>query len=317
MFVRTVKGDLDPRSLGFTHCHDHLFVFEGQQTGLPEDLLLNSYDKTKSEVSRFIEKGGSCVLDAQPFGAGRHVSLLQALSNETKLHIITSTGLHKPDFYKSYFWSFDASPSQLVDLFVSEVEEGAYAYDYYDPFKKRSVVKAGALKVATDEKGFTEYSRKVFNAAVMAHKKTGAPILTHTELSKWGLEQAAYLTAAGIPGESVIICHMDRVLDINAHIEVAQRGVFLEYDTIGRYGYHSDEDEALLLKTMIQKGFRDQLLVGMDSTRQRYISYGGAIGLDFILCHFIPKLLHAGITLQDIEAIAVKNPQWALSFKKR
>jgi len=59
MFVRTVRGDLDPRSLGFTHCHDHLFVFEGQQTGLPENLLLNSYDKTKREVSKFIAEGGT------------------------------------------------------------------------------------------------------------------------------------------------------------------------------------------------------------------------------------------------------------------
>jgi len=317
LFVRTIKGDLDPGTLGFTHCHDHLFVFKTEQTQLPENLLLNSYDKTKNEVLRFIEKGERCVLDAQPFGAGRHASLLERLCRETEIDIVPSTGLHKSTFYKPDFWSFNAHLSEIADLFISEIEEGMYDYDYYDSFRRRSVIRAGAIKIAIDEQGLTEKNKKVFKAAIIAHKKTGAPILTHTELSKWGLEQAKYLIAGGVPRQSIIISHMDRVINISKHIEVAQLGVFLAYDTIVRSRYHSDEEEVLMLKTMIQNGFCNQIVIGMDSTRERFLTYGGPIGLDFILSHFMPMLIKVGISEENIDTITVKNPQTALSFKRK
>ncbi len=316
MFVRTVNGDVEPGELGFTHCHEHLFVFPTKNTNLPEKLILDSYENTKQEISRYIAGGGGAVLDAQPFGAGRNVSLLKKLSKETDVRIVASTGLHKAVFYKPDFWSFRASVSEIADLFIYEIEEGMYDYDYDEPFRSKTTVRAGAIKIATDKEGLTTYYRKVFDAAVIAHKETGAPILTHTEIPSSGLEQAEYLISNGISREKIIISHMDREIDIDRNIKLIKLGVFLEYDTIARPKYHSDDEEISLIKIMIENGFQSRILIGMDSTRERFISYGGEVGLDYVLAVFAPKLKKSGVSDGHIEMITVKNPQRALSFEQ-
>lgn len=317
MFIRTISDDIVPKGLSCTHCHEHLFVFPIENVLLPERLILNDYQKIRDEIVRFKELGGNAIVDVQPFGAGRHAVLLEQLSHETGLWIIASTGLHKTMFYQPNFWAYSASISELADLFISELEEGMYAYDYHDPFQRKSELRAGMIKIATEKDGLTAYYKKVFEAASIAHKETGAPIITHTELSTWGVEQVQYLLEHGVSNESIIISHMDRVIDINNNIKIAELGVFLEYDTIARYTYHSDDEEALLLKKMGEMGFSSQILIGMDSTRERLKAYGGPIGLDYSLQTFIPLLRKKGIDENYIKQITIKNPQRALTFKNK
>ena len=190
MPIRTVLGDIAGEELGYTHCHDHLFVFETFGVSLPQRLIIDRYEDTKKEVLKFKERGGGAIVDAQPFGAGRCPSYLKKIAKDTGVHIISSTGLHKTDFYRKNFWSFEATEQDIAELFVSEIERGMYEYDYKNPFEKQSLIKAGIIKIATGGEGLTPYYRKVFDAAVRAHKITGKPILTHTELSAHGVEQA-------------------------------------------------------------------------------------------------------------------------------
>jgi phosphotriesterase-related protein len=153
----------------------------------------------------------------------------------------------------------------------------------------------------------------VFDAAVHAHRETGAPIMTHTELSRDGVEQAEYLIGKGVQPRSIIVSHMDRVIDVRRNLNLARLGVFLQYDTIARSGYHSDEDEVTLIRTMVQNGYSDRILLGMDSTRERFLSYGGTVGLDFLKNKFIPMLQRSGVGEEHIELITRKNPQVALA----
>ncbi len=316
MFIRTVLGDKHPETLGFTHCHDHLFVFQADYTVLPERICLDSYKKTKEEVQRFREKGGRCMVDVQPFGAGRHPEYLKKLSAQTGINIIASTGLHKSSFYRPNFWSSEAFFYEIADLFISEVENGMYEFHPKDPFHKRGEVRAGVIKIATGEEGITLYYQKVFDAAVVAHEKTGAPIITHAETCSVGIEQAEYLLKSGVEPESIIISHMDRVVDINKNLELAKLGVFMEYDTLGRFKYHSNEDEIVLVNNLLEKGFGAQITLGMDSTRERFLSYGGSLGLNYILTAFIPELRKFGVSDQHIEMMTVDNPKRALVFKE-
>lgn len=141
-------------------------------------------------------------------------------------------------------------------------------------------------------------------------------MITHTELSTFGTEQAEYLIDKGVRPESIIISHMDRVIDTQKNIELAHLGVFLEYDTIARLRYHSDDEEVSLIKTMIDHGFERQILLGMDSTRERSLSYGGSPGLEYILTAFLPMLQKGGIESGSIVTIMVNNPKNALTFNK-
>ena len=315
MLIRTVLGDIDAGSLGYTHCHEHLFVFKTFEVSLPERMIVDRYEKTKNEVLKFKNRGGGAIVDAQPFGAGRHPLLLKKLAEDTGIHVISSTGFHKAGFYRKNFWSFDAPVKDIAELFISEIERGMYEHDYKNPFRKRSHIKAGVIKIATESEGLTPYYKKVFDAAVQAHKITGAPILTHTELSTCGMEQADYLIRGGVNPGAIIISHMDRKIETKKNIDLAGLGVFLEYDTISRFRYHSDEEEVLLIQTMIEEGFENRILLGMDSTRDRYPSYGGELGLDHVISTFLPLLKESGVKSGSLEKIMVQNPMRALEFK--
>ncbi len=315
-FIRTVTGDIKPKKLGFTHCHEHLFTYRIDGVELPENLLIDSCSSSGREAHAFRKIGGGAIVDAQPFGAGRNARFLRKLSRDTKLYVIGATGFHKPSFYPRGFWVNDADTDEIADLLISEINQGMYEYDPVDPFKVRSNIRAGIIKIATGEKGFTPLSEKIFRAAVRAHRVTGAPILTHTELSQFGLEQAQFLIEAGVAPEHIMISHMDRVIDIEKNAGLAELGVFLEYDTIARFKYHSNEDEVRLIGEMVGRGFGRRILLGMDTTRERMKAYGGEIGLTYIKSTFLPMLSEAGIGAQHAEDFMVHNPRAALSFAR-
>ena len=314
MFIRTVTGDILPEALGFTHCHEHLFTGRIEGVGLEKRMLLDSFRKSRREARVFHKCGGRGIVDAQPFGAGRDAATLKRISEQTGIHIVSSTGFHKTFFYPREFWAETADMDEITALFVSEIEEGMYEYNEVDPFKKRGSVRAGIIKIATGEQGLTPLYEKVFRAAAKAHGMTGAPIMTHTELSKFGYEQIVFLNEEGVGSEHIIVSHMDRIIDVESNVRLAGTGVFLEYDTIARYKYHSDEDELMLIGEMVKRGFGEQVLLGLDTTRERMKAYGGSIGLDYIAATFIPMLADAGIGGNHAQDFMVNNPRRALSF---
>jgi predicted metal-dependent phosphotriesterase family hydrolase len=314
-FVRTVQGDIPPRLLGRTSCHDHLVVKRVDGVELPDRFVIDDYEKSALELERFKSYGGGCVLDAQPFGAGRDAEMLACLSRTTGVHIVASTGVHKCFFYRDDFWSYRASTEELAALFVSEIQEGAYAYDGGLPLLRRSDVRAGVIKTATGKDGLDDYYKKVFRAAAIAHRRTGAPVLTHTELSAFGVQQARFLIGHGVRPSSIIISHMDRVIDTPANVALAGLGVYLDYDTIARTGYHSDEEEIRHIRTMVDEGFGDRIVLGMDSTRDRLASYGGSPGLGYLMTGFPEKLKENGVCQRTVDRMLVENPHTALAFK--
>ena len=107
----------------------------------------------------------------------------------------------------------------------------------------------------------------------------------------------------------MIFCHMDRAVpELLVHRELLEEGIFLEYDTIGRFQYHSDERELEIFRFMIDGGYEDQLLFSLDTTRARLKSYTPeGIGIDYLLTDFVPKMLAFGFTKQQIHKISHDN----------
>jgi predicted metal-dependent phosphotriesterase family hydrolase len=315
--VRTVLGDIESHRLGFTHCHEHLFVFPIRGVKLPEKLIMDDYAKTSRELLAFRRFGGSTLVDAQPFGAGRHAGLLARASRETGVTLIGSTGLHRTLYYPEGFWACRAPAERLAELFVGEIMEGMYAYHPENSTGSRTAFRAGIIKIATGAEGLSEPYRRLFEAAAEAHRQTGAPIMTHTEMSSWGREQALLLMERGVAPSAVIVSHMDRVVDLDRNLGLADLGVFLEYDTIGRFRYHSDEQEAELIRRMIEAGFADRILLGTDATRERLPAYGGRYGYSYLAGSFLPLLRSRGVEEADIQRMVVGNPGRALSLKGR
>ena len=155
---------------------------------------------------------------------------------------------------------------------------------------------------------------KLFAAAASAARETSAPVFVHFDPEADAIALMEFFRRFEIAPDRLIFCHLDRTnYDIAYHTELANAGVYLEYDTIHREKYHSDEQELRLIEAMVQNSFASKLLLGLDTTNQRLKSYGAPFGLDDILTRF--RLLLAKRTGDAIvNEIMIQNPARALQF---
>lgn len=313
--VETVLGPIDARQLGFCQVHEHLFIESGFPETVVSSLRIDDYCLTVAELHAYRKAGGQSLVDAQPVGCGRMARNLSLASEETGVNIIGSTGFHKLVFYPHHHWIHTARCRDLAELFKDELKRGMYCDGNESWPRKQTSSRAGVIKVATDSEGMTAEYRKLFQAAASTGYDTSIPVICHTEMGSGALDQIEFLNKCGIPSDRIIVCHLDRTLDLPYHKEVASTGVFLEYDTIGRPRYHCDEEEIELIISMLEAGFERQLLLSLDTTRERFAAYGGRIGLDYLLDSFIPQLMAGGVSSSTVHMLTVENPAAALSCK--
>ena len=301
MIVSVLGGS---RPAGFCQSHEHIFIRPcPAQAGQPID----EPEKSLAELAAYHTAGGRVLVDAQPVGCGRDAAILERLSRESGVEIIASTGFHKLSYYPAGHWIFSASGDELEELFTAELERGMYL-DGDDAFpRKRGAAKAGQIKTALDTEGLTPRYVKLFLAAAAAARKTGRALMAHIERGSGPLTLAGFLEEQGL--SRVIFCHTDRaVSDPGVRRELCRRGIFLEYDTIGRPKYHNDRKELDIVTELLEAGYEDRLLMGLDTTRDRLKSYGGIPGLSYIIEEFIPLMRNRGIGEAQIRKIFVENP---------
>lgn len=307
--IITVSGPITPAQLGYCQCHEHLMLRKGPSCEINPALCIDDVTKSCEEVSRFYNHGGRSIIDAQPVGCGRMALELSHISKASGVHIIASTGFHKLEFYHPDHWIHNISKQDLTDLFIAELTVGMFTdADFHQPVEQyRSC--AGIIKTAYDKEELSTRYRRLFDAAMTASLETGRVISVHIEQGTDPVTLLDYMTSFGMDAHNIMFCHLDRACaDLSIHEKLLSRGVYLEYDTIGRFRYHDDMHEISIIKSMIRQGFEDQLLFSLDTTRERLQSYTPeAIGLDYILRTFIPQMQKNGITQEQILKISNKN----------
>lgn len=318
--IQTVLGLLEPARLGFCHSHEHLFLAKGHPASVNPDLCIDDYALTVRELRDYLEAGGRALVDAQPLGCGRMEKELAAASAETGIHVLASTGFHKLGFYPQNHWIRKLTEEELAELFAGEILQGMLAgTDTLHPLNdrpERLAFRAGLIKTAIDDERMADPDKRWFAAAAAAAQVTGASLMCHTEGTAQALWLCDFYERCGISPDRIIVCHLDRVLSgIEIHRELAGRGVYLEYDTIGRYKYHDDEAEARWIAAMLEAGLEDRLLLGLDTTRARLKSYGGEIGLTHLSRSFLPLLAELGADRGQMDKLMVENPARAFGLR--
>lgn len=306
--IRTVTGDIRPEQLGWCQCHEHVFIADGPSKRINEALYMDDYQKSLAEILLYKKAGGCSFVDAQPYGCGRMAQNLVRVSEQTGINIIACTGFHKTEFFENADWLDRQNEDTLSRLYINEVEVG---------MEQAGTAKAGIIKLAAVKgtyKASAAYA-KLFSAAANAAQVTGAPVMVHFDPEADALDLVAYLAERSISPERLIFCHLDRArYDFQYHKELAQAGVYLEYDTIHREKYHSDEHEAMLIEAMVNEGYASKLLLGLDTTNQRLKNYGAPFGLDDILTRF-SAMLAERIGQQAVELMMISNPASALLYR--
>ncbi|MBI5770660.1 MAG: aryldialkylphosphatase [Verrucomicrobia bacterium] len=314
IFVRTVRGDVAAAQLGACYAHEHLIIGPSFTTHVTPEFELSDVERAVVELNDFRAAGGRALVDSMPCDSGRDVLKLAELSRRADVHIVAPTGLHLAKYYDPGHWGSRYREEELAALFVADLLEGIDAHDYNGPLVHRTPHRAGVIKIATD-RHFTAREERVLAAAAEAHRRTGAPILTHTEQGELGLEQVERLRALGVDLGHVCLSHLDRRPDPGYHREILASGVRVEYDSAFRWKPGQGNPTRDLVLALLGE-FPDQIMLGMDAARRGYWrSHGGNPGLAFLLTDFSASLRAAGVTAEALHRIFVSTPAATFSFK--
>jgi predicted metal-dependent phosphotriesterase family hydrolase len=336
-FVRTVRGDMRPEDVGFTHCHEHTFILPGPSCRVSPDLLLDDLDKTVAELAEFYAAGGRTVVDAQPIGAERAPRLQRLASERSKVNIVATTGFHRAIYYAPGHFRFHEPAEKLAERMVAEVtmgmmeysdagEEGRIAGQSHEEGRitdpsyvgTQTDVRAGLLKMASDYHLIDAQAEKVAEAVAIAHHQTGAPIITHTEVGTCALEQIRLFKKLGVPASALLLSHLDRNPDPFLHEEIADTGAYLVYDGISRVNQRPDSTIVNLICRLAESGHARRILLGMDMGRRTvWRSYGGGPGMTYMANTFLRRLRMAGLGNEQVTMFTEYNPAAALAFRRR
>ena len=312
--VRTVLGDVAASELGVTYAHEHLVIDGGRPVAHDPDFLLNDPERLTAELRTAHVAGLRTAVDAMTCDGGRNPLLLADLSRRSGVHLVASTGLHHDRYYGPLHWSARFTEAELADLFVADVTDGIDAYDYAGPVVHRTPHRAGVIKAAGSEGGPSPRDARIFRAAAAAHRRTGAPILTHCEGGTGAIEQLRLLSDEGAALGHVILSHVDKIVDIGYHRELASAGATLEYDQAFRWGDRPN-GTLTLIEAMEAAGHGDRIVLGMDAARFRYYrAYGGAPGLDYLLTEFSAAMAARGLDDTIRHRIFVETPARVLAL---
>lgn len=310
-FVRTVLGDIPPEQLGVCYSHEHIIIDPGYMTELFPDFRIDSVDLAVTELLQFKKDGGNAMIDSMPTG-GRNAAKLAAISLRSGVHIVCPTGVHLEKYYPQGHWSGRLSVDELAEVFTAEIVDGIDANDLAGPDLKRLSIRAGLIKVASGLDRIDDREKRIFEAAAIAHRHTGCPILTHTEQGTSAMEQIALLSACGVDLHHVVLSHTDRKPDVSYHRDILGSGVRVEFDSAFRWKEGNPTRDLVLA---LAPEFPGQILLGMDAARRSYWkSYGGEPGLGYLLAVFHKTLLDSGLDGDLWNRIMISNPANSFAF---
>jgi len=308
-FVRTILGDVPADELKRCGAHEHIIIDAAYIAEKHPDFLLDDIAAACVDLGEFRDDGGGWVIDTMPTGAGRCSRKLAAASQQSGIHIVCPTGLHLPIYYPSDHPMLSMDQEELADVFVKEIAEGVC-----DDAVQLSY-RAGVIKVAGGHGKLTPHQREAFAAAGEASRRTGCPIITHTEQGTAGEEQVNLLLNSGAHPTQVVLSHTDRLPDIAYHRRLLSSGVTLEYDHHFRTYLKDGSCPTADLIAALVPAFPNQIVVGMDLARRGYWhGRGGKPGLVWLLT-VLPKLLKERDVSDDlVERILTHNPRRAFTF---
>ena len=341
--VQTVQGLIDPSEVGVTLTHEHLLIdFACVLQELPgasnqkrmhepvsidnlwwvrhywnssiDNLKLIDEDVAVDEASEFFIAGGSTVVDVTSVGIGRDAAALRRISRATGLNVVMGGGhyvylTHGDDIQ-------NASVDELTEIIIRDVQEGV----------DDTGIKTGIIGEIGNSWPWEETEQKTLEAAVMAQRATGAPLLIHP--GRDNLAPIQLLEAVDRWGGDVshtVMGHIERtIFDYGVLDEVAAMGSYMNYDLWGHESTFypmnpetymaSDQHRIEQVEHLIGNGHVDQILLAHDVCSKHRLKKFGGHGWDHIVARVVPRMLARGTTNEQIEAMLVANPTRMLTF---
>jgi phosphotriesterase-related protein len=301
--IMTVLGPIEPEQLGVCQSHEHILSDPIAQAGNDSEYRLDRIDLASEELESFITAGGRSMVDMSTRDYGRNVNGLQAIAQRIPVNIIAVTGRHDHASMLPNALGVDSLESE----FRSEVEEGVDGTGVCPGL--------ATWGVASDE--ITAVDRITGTAVARVAVATGLPVAANSGTSAMAQDQLDLLEGAGADPVRVILGQFDAHLNFDLLKSLGDRGAWLSFPQVGRFGPVQDKILAMMLVRLAESGFGSQLLVsqGLNRTNQ-FVSYGGAPGWIHLLERFTLEVMHAGEGAELVRTLLIDNPARALTIER-
>jgi predicted metal-dependent phosphotriesterase family hydrolase len=297
----TVLGPIPADQMGTTLMHEHLFIDLCRVTRDP-DHWLNDFDLTIKELAPFLAAGGATVVDVTNRDLGRDPLSLKRVAAETGLNVVMGCGWYREPYYRSEI--YEKPTEQVAEDIVREIEQGV----------NNTGVCPGIIgEIGCDRNYVSPAEERSFRAAARAHKSTDLTITTHAVRCPVGLDQLDVLEDEGVDLRRVIVGHCDTYPHPSYHETVAQRGAYVQFDTIRSKFEWEIESRVQWVLLLIKKGYLKQILISHDCCMKSHLHAYGGNGYDYIFRDFVPRLLRAGLSKEQVQTLLVENPRHALT----
>jgi phosphotriesterase-related protein len=249
------------------------------------------------EIKKIQALGVTALVECTPEGVGRRVDIDAAVSQATGLPVVLPTGIYREPWVPA--WARAASEEALAEWMMGELTE---------PLPGAGTP-AAWIKVSAGDDGITPLEERILRAAARAGAATGAIIGSHTIRGRVVRDQLRIIEEAGYSAERFIWIHAQAEPDVALHLEMGQRGVWLEYDAIGSGG-HDDAYFIEAIQRGLDAGFGERMLLSHDRGWYDPSKPGGGPVKPYTYLSevFLPKLKAAGVDEETVRQLTHVNP---------
>jgi phosphotriesterase-related protein len=313
--IRTILKDISPDQAGSGAIlfHEHLsfgpIFYEKMRprnapppTAPRQPSYLEDVNLVTEELKASGKDGVSLIVDGGHADMGTDYDFIKQVAQRSGVHVVASGGYYLQLTYPPEI--SQKSEDELVEGLVRDAEK--YRWGAY-----------GEIGVSEE---ITNDERKVLRVMAKTQQRNGLPIFTHnphTGCKKCALEQLDILEKAGVNMRNLAIGHLSDISDdpnADSHKEIAKRGAFLGFDTVGHRIAQGDSKKVALILKVLEAGYEDHVLLSADFASDPEIKANGGAGYSSVHTVFLPKLRYAGVKEATIKKIINENPKRFLSF---
>ena len=344
--VQTVLGAIAPEAIGITLPHEHLLIDFKVMFAEPaaasdkgrawepvslanlgwvrqnfnanlDNLRLTDERVAADEILLFKHAGGRTVVDPTPKTLARDPLALARIARATGLNVVMGAGYyvaasHPPDMDRR-------TVDDLAREMIADVTSGV----------GETGIRAGLIGEIGTTWPWTANEQKVLRAAISAQRATGAPLMIHPGRHPgMPMELAEFVQKEGGDVRRTIMCHLCRTIaDVRAVIDLAQTGLWLEYDLFGMensyYPYNpsfdmpNDGGRMAHVLALMEAGHGDRLLLSHDIAYKTSLTRYGGYGYHHLLVNVVPRLRAKGVDDAGPTRLLVENPARAFAFASR
>src|SRR6266567_3457982 len=308
--VSTARGPIPTDQLGFVLMHEHIVLQSpGVRANWPDTLDKHAaIQRSVTKLNEAKAAGVDTLVDLTTMDNGRDVPLIAEIAAQTDIQVVVATGMWR--LVPRYF--MDKTPDDLARLFVADITQGVQG----------TTVKAAIIKNASDDRTISGLQDLAFRAAARAHRQTGVPLSTHTNVfEQSGLDQQRIYAEEGVDLSRVIIGHSGDTDDLDYLHRLLDRGSYLGMDRFGldHFGPQKFLDtpgRVRVIAALCAQGYADRLVLSHDAgcwPDGRSVAFQEQTWPNWRYTHVpsevVPALREAGVAKEHMELMTRGNPR--------